>query len=183
LDYLYKSGDKIVSKTKKRFTLFNFVLHIDEDKDDIYIHAFCCIYDSKTHTVELFDSVRNSYIEFKPVLTAFFKMIYNSNVKFEIIRFCPKFGGLYNFFCHHLVLPYKIDGPCTIWVMWYIELRLKNPLLTKHQIVKKALLLFTKDPQRLCRLLRGYAQFIQSITTKYRQTKGSKGKLILKKIE
>ena len=54
--------------------------------------------------------------------------------------------------------------------MWYLELILKNEKLSRQEIKFKALTLLKNGNQRICKLVIGYAQFIQKINKNLKVT-------------
>jgi hypothetical protein len=62
-------------------------------------------------------------------------------------------------------------------VLWFLELRLANPEIPKEKLIKKALKRL-KDGDKVCKFVRGYAQFVDNIVSKYSIVRTSKNLVI-----
>ena len=100
------------------------------------------LYDSKTNEIEFFQ--RNpglgKYTVFdksKPLIKKFFTYIYGDNLKFKFQEnFCLK-ADFFSESCTYknYDLYDRVDGDCLLWVLWYLELRLKNQALSRNQVL------------------------------------------------
>jgi hypothetical protein len=164
--------------TKKRFTFFSITEHTYSYEDQGFIgHALSALYDKKTNKVEIFDSIGSNLKPFKKSFKDFFVKIYGKNVKIVYIaNRCVAFGKLASE-CDETLYKYKSEGFCVIWVFWFLELRLSNPEIPKEKLIEKALKRLEKT-DKVCSFLRGYAQFVDHIVSKYSIVRTSKNLVI-----
>ena len=173
---------KLFKDTDKRFTYFPISQR--EIFNDILIssHAIFCIYDKLINQIELFDSNVEDFFYYKNFFNKFFKNIYGKNIKIIYPdQNCYFFSEIELNKCKKRNYIYNSTGYCGVWSLWYLELRLKNTELTREEVLNKSLTLLKKGNQKICRLIRGYAQFIQEITGKYElKTENGKVSIIVK---
>ena len=159
---------KLFKNTNKRFTYFPVMqntFYLDGVRD---IHSIFFIYDKLINQVELFDSNAEDFYFYKTIFNKFFRNIYGKKIKIIYPEsHCPFFSELQVINCPDINYIYNSTGYCSVWSLWYLELRLKNKDLSRDQVISKSLTLFKKGDQRICKLIRGYAQFIQEITNKF----------------
>ena len=62
---------------------------------------------------------------------------------------------------------FYIDGPCVIWTLWFLDMRLTNKHLSYQEVLKKALEVFRKNHQLVCKVIMNYGVFAHKITKKY----------------
>jgi hypothetical protein len=161
--------------TRKRFTFFPISLRsLDEPG-----HAASILYDKVSNEVEIFDSIEESFIPYKKGLKEFFQEIYGKQVKIIYLTKCSLFGKFSLEKCFDEDYVYNSEGFCVIWVLWYLELRLKNRDLDRKLTINLAIKKLKKSTTRVCKLLRGYAQFVDSEISKYDLIE-KKGELIIK---
>ncbi len=93
-----------------------------------------------------------------PVFSDFMKQIYGNTVK---IMF-PKRGMVsLGIMESHLCKEHPSGlGYCVILVLWYIEMVLSNPNFTRKEINNSMYELVKKKPELICRMIRGYSQFV-----------------------
>jgi hypothetical protein len=152
----------------KRFTFYPInTAELNKTQDDIDYHAISALYDKKTNKVEIFDSIGSDFTYYKQTFKDLFTEIYGSEIKIVyIVNRCVKFGKLEGERCIDFIYNYKAEGFCVIWVLWFLELRLSNPSISKEKLIEKALEKL-KNGTKVCELLRGYAQFVDKIFSKY----------------
>jgi hypothetical protein len=169
--YLKKYRD-----TDKRFTFYPIsIAELNSTNDGLDYHAVSALYDRKTNKIEIFDSIGSDFTLYKETFKDLFSEIYGDQVKIVyIVDRCVAFGKLATEKCNKLSYNYTSQGFCAIWVTWFLELRLANPGITKEKLVEKALKRL-KSGNKVCELLRGYAQFVDNIFSKYSASKTSSG--------
>ena len=161
--------------TRKRFTFFRVSVTFEDESS----HAASALYDKVSNEVEIFDSIEESFIPYKKGLKEFFQEIYGKQVKIVYLTKCSLFGKFSLEKCFDEDYVYNSGGFCVIWVLWYLELRLKNRDLNRKLTIDLAIKKLKKSTTRICKLLRGYAQFVESEINKYDLIE-KKGELIIK---
>jgi hypothetical protein len=153
--------------TKKRFTFFSITKHSYSYEKRMFIgHALSGLYDKKINKVEIFDSIGSNLKPFKKSFKDFFVKIYGNNVKIVyLVDRCIAFGKLLSK-CDDWDYKYRSEGFCVIWVLWFLELRVSNPDIPKEKLIEKALERLKKG-DKVCKFVRGYAQFVDNIVSKY----------------
>jgi hypothetical protein len=120
-----------------------------------------------SNEVEIFDSISGELNPYKKELKEFFQKIYGKQVKIIFLTKCSLFGEFEWEKCFDKDYNYNSSGFCVIWVLWYLELRLKNRDLNRNLTINLAIKKLKKSNTRVCKLLRGYAQFVDSEVSKY----------------
>ena len=173
VEYQLSDGEMISNKyieryrnTKKRFTYFPLTIFNRKTGH----HLIPIIYDKNLNRVEFQDNI-NLISDIQKVLSEdfkrFFRNIYGNSVKFDFkTSYCGtlKILGKVNYCEDYL---FKSRGYCAIYTLWYLELRLKNPNLTKRQIDSKIISYFKKAPHKFCELIIGYADFVNETIKDY----------------
>lgn len=160
---------KPFKNTKKRFTLFTTRTAYRIDNQWYSAHSLAIIYDKKYHELDIFNVNPDNINEFKEITSLLFKRIYGKSLK---IVFPDQEAPFYNLFStcqkrkNGLSYEFSSDGFCVPATLWYFELRLSNPKLTRTEIYKK-IIKNVKDQYHLCDIYLGYAQFIQRTINKY----------------
>lgn len=155
-------------KTNKRFTLYP--IHLSNIKQNEG-HILYMLYDKKYNQIEFFDntySINEIFNKKHNMIFNFFKKIYGNNVEYDFINYgciLSKYASICYNYNKYL---YKSDGYCSIWFLWFLELRLKNRILTTKQIINKIKDILEIQPEILCELLIGYAQFVDKLTNDYK---------------
>jgi hypothetical protein len=178
-----------IKNVKKRFTYYNSTQHFTF-KNEVISHSSAFIYDSKTNTIDHFDSIPNHLVEkYQKKYINFFKMVYGNGVviNFSRDRSCTYFGRLYYQKCSENVkngkYVYTTKGFCGVWTMWYLEYRLANPDFSPDELIKEALKVFGKPGDKICKFIRGYAKFYTETIEKFDIIKdSSNNKRIIEKI-
>ncbi|HEY9702378.1 MAG TPA: hypothetical protein V6C58_08025 [Allocoleopsis sp.] len=151
--------------TYKRFTYFPLVIYSKKGN-----HFVSFLYDRKENTLERYDSsVIQSSRWMNIKIKNFFKKIYG-DLRFIFDSKCQYFTIKEIEFCSEYIKyqRYYSKGFCIVWSLWLIELRLKNKHLDRNTILLNAKKIFNRDPEKLCKIIRGYGQFIDSLIKKYK---------------
>jgi hypothetical protein len=166
-------------ETTKRFTFFPVsITELSETGDEVLYHSISALYDKKFNKVEIFDSIGSNFKDFKKSFKKLFSEIYGTGVKtVYLVDRCAAFGKLEYERCDKSLYKYKSEGFCAIWTFWFLELRLANPNVPKEKLIEKALKRL-KNKDKVCELLRGYAQFVDNIVSKYSIVRTSKNLVI-----
>jgi hypothetical protein len=172
--YLKKYRD-----THKRFTFYPITIHeLNEHGFGYTGHAVSALYDKETNKVEIFDSIGSNFSNFKKIVKDLFIEIYRPKVKIiYMVDRCIAFGKLEYEKCKPLRFNYTSEGFCSIWVAWFLELRLSNPNIPKEKLIEKAIKRL-KNGNKVCELLRGYAQFVDKVFSRYSIEKTSSSLII-----
>lgn len=154
--------------TDKRFTFYPIsTAELNAKGDGLDYHAVSALYDKKTNKIEIFDSIGSDFTLYKETFKELFISIYGVEVKIVyIVDRCVAFGKLEAAECEPWDYKYNSEGFCSIWVIWFLELRLANPGFSKEKLVQKALKRL-KNSNKVCEFIRGYAQFVDNIFSKY----------------
>lgn len=140
-----------------------------------YTHANYLIYDSKTNEIERFEpngSHNPNKLNYNPLLLdsllAFkFKSI-NDITYIGPRSFLPKIGfqrlDTYEKYTHSKISDPK--GFCAVWSIWYVDMRLQNPTISRLQLVEKIIRYIKLNNISFRQLIRNYAELL----TKYRDT-------------
>jgi hypothetical protein len=92
------------------------------------------------------------------------KKIFKKEIKkyYKPLDFCP-----FNSFQKLEILEKRKEGDlcgfCNIWVLWYIELRISNPNISRKKIVKFAI---KKIGKNFKNFIRDYANFVYEVNNK-----------------
>ena len=162
-EYIYE-----YKQTNKRFTLYPISL-LDLDRTDG--HILYMLYDKKFNMIEVFDNTThiNNIINTKhQSFTNFFIRIYGKTIKFKYQNYGCILSNYELDYCKSDKYIYKSNGYCSIWVIWFLELKLKNKNLSSKEIVYKIKKILDIDPIKICEILIGYAQFVDKITNDYK---------------
>jgi hypothetical protein len=172
---LIEKYSKLYKNTDKRFTYFPIsIFYFNKLNNKIDGHSIIALYDKKINEVEIFDSIPGEIKPYKQNLKTFFKTIYGKEVSIIFPGTFGYFGDIETSQCWNGLYKYNSRGFCVIWSLWYLELRLNNLELSREQVTKKAMKMFRKGDQKVCELLRGYAQFIDNFTKDYTLVKNDK---------
>lgn len=162
-------------KSKKRWHLFNGLQRVPvnlHNYNEFAHHSIAILYDSHKGTVDILNANENAYVFFQfydKQLKKFFKTVYNKNVKIDHNLQCVK---LETVFLQADCVKYNknkaskffiLEGPCIIFALWLLDLRLKYQNKTKKQVIDFILKTLKENPKLLCEILLGYAQFINQI--------------------
>lgn len=160
---VFKDYFKMYKDTKKRFTLFALQQQYITNEYIDY-HSIVFLYDSKYNELELFDSSNQKFKKFKPLIKDFFTSIYGDKLKIIYPHFNKPFGKLSYDKCSNFL--FTATGFCVPWSLWYIEYRLTNVNKSRDIILNNAKKEFNKG-DKICRVIRGYAMFIDEFVKYY----------------
>ena len=159
---------KKYQKTNKRFTLYPIHLYARYKEGG---HILYILYDKIHNKIEFFDNTThiNDILKYKyEIIINFFKEIYGDNLVFDFINHGYILSQYELEYCNTEKYIYKSDGYCIVWVLWFLELRLKNSKLNAMNIIYKIKDILIKKPEVLCEILIGYAQFVDKLTNDYK---------------
>ena len=165
---IYKKFFSSVRNRNNRFSYFqishSLYIYDEEIREG---HAMSFLYDKKSNEVEMFDSSNTHYhLKFKKKIIKFFTEIYGNKVKIIFPEFCLNLTKLQTE-CDLEGGNYKSKGFCIIWNLWYLEMRLRNKKLSRQEVLYKAVKSLKNDKEKICRTIKGYAQFVNSLTKNY----------------
>lgn len=161
---VFKDYFKEYKDTKKRFTLFVVQQQTISNKCIDY-HSIVFLYDKKYNELELFDSSNQNFQKFKSFIKKFFTAIYGDKLKIFYPYFQKPFGIIEDDKCNDFL--YTSSGFCVAWSLWYIEYRLTNVNKSRNIVLKNAIKEFKKG-DKICRVIRGYAMFIDKFVKYYK---------------
>jgi hypothetical protein len=182
---LFEIYFKSIQNTNKRFTVMNSRI-IDVAFDGATDgHSIIFLYDKKYNELEIFDSINTDYTPYKKNINNFFKSLYGSKVKIIYPGACVNIGRTYMEKC---IWPknapsylYTSDGFCVVWSLWYLELRFRNLTKTRDQIIAQAVRSLRQGPERICKFIRGYSQFVEKIIKDFRIHRDGKDIVVIVK--
>lgn len=155
--------------TKKRFTFYPLYF-----MNDYGSHAMMFLYDKNNNEIELFDT-NSRYKEIirtnKKDFMNFFNKIYGNDVIIVLdLKLYKKIGSIDYKRCFMKNYIFKTSGFCIIYVLWYLELRLRNKHLDRTTVISKVTNYLKNDKNYylICDLLRGYADFVNETVKDYK---------------
>jgi AraC-like DNA-binding protein len=196
-DWTVKNFDKETKKyitsykkTSKRFSMHCINLQV---KTEVFGHAIIALHDSKTNELEFFQrdvsmfEISQEYKKSQKLLKDFFKYIYGDTVKFkfqeQLCIITSKFVNECKIKNYELYK--RVEGDCMIWMLWYLELRLKNHNFSRGQVLSKVIKYFKNDIRRFrpdghyaCKVILGYSTFIDNFNKQFDIIKTEKGDFI-----
>ena len=92
-------------------------------------HVLYMLYDKKFNKIEVFDNTFhiNAILNTKhKFFTNFFKKIYSRTVKFNYENYAIILSEYQFDYCKSEKFLYKSTGYCSIWFIWFLELKLKK---------------------------------------------------------
>jgi len=158
---LLKKFNKRINDYNERFIIINLRI---ENLNNYEKHANVLIYDKKRKEMERFEPY--GYLENidNTNLDKIIKKIFKKEIKkyYKPLDFCP-----FNSFQKLEILEKRKEGDlcgfCNIWVLWYIELRISNPNISRKKIVKFAI---KKIGKNFKNFIRDYANFVYEVNNK-----------------
>jgi len=158
---------KCVNNTNIRFIIIPLGIEIKEGN-----HANYLIFDKKTFELERFEPYGSSEpYKFNyngklldSILTFKFNEIYDNIKYISPDKFLPKIGFQYND-----VFEYKTkklgdpDGFCSLWSIWYCDMRLSHPDIHRNSLINKLLKKIKESNISFKNLIRNYSQNITNI--------------------
>ncbi len=178
---LQKMKNQIL-KSNKRFIVF--LISFAFNKAGESMHANAVIYDKEKNELELFEpwgstmhellkTKYKSLMYYKYVFTIkqIFQHIANKELKFYEPVTTKVFEDFQNYeeeICKDSKLNLKVStngGFCSIWSMYYLETRMKNPDIPVNKLRNKLFMYFksNKDKEEICKMIREYTLFVLKI--------------------
>lgn len=141
-------------------------------------HSNFLVYDKKTRSLERFDpvgyvpSARSRELGNHP--ESDFKLIFNGIMGYEMVRhvydpidFCPIMAMQKIQKKENEQIATDPEGFCVAWSLWYADMRLSNPDMSRKQVVELSLNKLRSDYKSFTKFIRGYSNFVLSMTDKY----------------
>lgn len=157
-------------KSKTQFHFFEInMAYVHPKTEEIYAHSVSALYDRTTNKVEFFNYLTSGTFDleqFNKQFVIFFQAIYGKSVLINYDKMCYRFGKLANCKLHNIA-NFKIDGPCMIWTLWFLEFRVKNKHLSREEIIEASLKLFSKDKNLICKVIMDYGIFVDKLVSKH----------------
>lgn len=160
---------KLYKDTSKRYTFYPITQQYTNEEKEQFSHSLFCLYDKKFNQIELFNSVKDDFTNYKSMIKILFTKIYGENIRIIYPNNkCRNLDSLHIEKCENFHPKYLSEGYCVIWTLWYLEVILKNPNLTNKQIQEKVIknLKQGKD-NNICKIAISYANFINELTKKF----------------
>lgn len=144
-------------------------------------HSNILIYDTKKKELERFEPHGDIYTRenIRPIIKKMYKNIdddilkflnkYEKNVKkyYKPIDYCPEMSFQTLEVLENESLPIDPGGYCSMWCIWYLDLRLSNPNKSRKTIVNFAISKIEKDGFK--NFIRDYSLFIKQEILKQRE--------------
>lgn len=142
-------------------------------------HANCLIFDTHNKTIERFEpygKIINKVLDMKEFQISkkfdksFSNMIKQNKLPYKykpVESFCPTINVQYkeeNNINSGKTIALKDDLPgfCSLWIIWYINIRLKYNNLDASELLYKSMELLNKNKKSTRSFIRKYAQFLQT---------------------
>jgi len=177
--------------SKKKFHYFEIrmVSRNQQDKE-LRFHSSSAIYDSTSNQVDFFNLLTSDFNikAYNEQFKIFFRAIYGNEVKLKYSINCLLLGyAEIENLCRERFYEnskFYIDGPCVIWTLWFLDMRLTNKHLPHQEVLKKALKIFREIPDLVCKVIINYGIFADKIMKKYDlviDRKNRKAEIVYKK--
>ena len=183
----YKNFIEPYKSSKKRFHFFNITCSLPINKNfkwkERQFHSISAVYDSSSKIIDFVDTNRQTYtftVKFKRYFKSIFDDIYgkgNYTTKYSQEYF--QFGRIYQNCIYDdqynkLLEDFIVNGPCAIFTLWFLELRLSNPGLTRKQVIhflyektQKEINWWGDKEVYLCDIILRYGLFVHNYTKDY----------------
>ena len=183
----YKNFIEPYKSSKKRFHFFDITCVLPINKNfkwrETQYHSISAVYDSNSKIIDFVDTNSQTYtftVKFKRYFKSIFDDIYGKgNYTTKYSQDYLQFGRIYQY-CYQdqhyneLLKDFIVDGPCVIFTLWFLELRLSNPDLSRKQIIN----LLSEKTQKeinwwggkelyLCDIILRYGLFVHNYTKDY----------------
>lgn len=162
-------------KSTKPFHFYDIKIIAENSKlKEIEYHSASVIYSQVDNTVDFFNTIRYEFNikAFNEQFKIFFQEIYGKDVKIKYTKKCYRLSFL-EFYskCENIYnnTKFYIEGPCVIWTLWFLDMRLRNKHLNHLEVLDKALYYFenkAKD-REICKVIRNYGMFVDKIIKQY----------------
>ena len=177
--------------SKKKFHFFDIGMRSRDHKTkEIGFHAASAIYDANFNQVDFFNTIASDFNikAFNEQFKTFFRAIYGKEIKLKYSVKCLLLGNIEaENLCGERFYEnskFYIDGPCVIWTLWFLDMRLTNKHLPHQEVLKKALKIFREIPDLVCKVIINYGIFADKIMKKYDlviDRKNRKAEIVYKK--
>ena len=179
---IIKKYSKLFRNTKKRFTFipvdkykvvyYNGVRNIKDGHSQLYL------YDKKLNIVEYFNSDYDFDSGYSKSVTKFFIELYGEKIKIVNYWTFPV-ARIHYANCNDINYNFTSPGYCSIWTLWYIDIRLKNNEIPLQVLVQKIENKLKNNGTLICKLIIGYAQFVKNIIKNHSIETDRNGKLVI----
>lgn len=162
---------KFWSCSNKRFIVFPFGYSCKDGSG----HANIMIYDSKKMTLERFEP----YGDLNSVVPQDKKKCFNPEIDEILFNFFDDKGVIKEYFPPSSFIPsngmqkiqekeysmteYDPEGFCTMWSLFYCDLRLSNPEMERKKLLEKTIKTFTNNNKSLTNFIRDYSNIISQL--------------------
>jgi hypothetical protein len=147
-------------------------------------HANCLIFDNNNHTIERFEpygKALNKIFEYKDIRIlqhfdkAFAEFVKSSKLPYTYkppTQFCPNINVQQKEENNiekgkTQALNTDLPGFCSLWIIWYINLKVKYNKLDSSRLLYKSIELLKKDTKSIRSFIRKYALFLQTKIQQY----------------
>jgi len=141
---------------------------------EIGYHSASAIYDANSNQVDFFNTILSTFNikAFNEQFKIFFRAIYGNEVKLKYSIKCRLLAitEMQNLCKERFYKNSKFyinGGPCVIWTLWFLDMRLTNKHLSYQEVLKKALKIFIEVPDLVCKVIVNYGVFADKIIKKY----------------
>jgi hypothetical protein len=156
-----KSFFKFLDSCKKRFVVLPLLLLLKSGS----VHFNMVIYDTKDKEMERFEPYGGKIkINFDKLFKMYIDVFMDNVTYFEPLTFCPNISFQQLNETYGTRLSSDPGGFCTIWSLWYMEMRLKYPDKSRKKIIDIAI-------QDISENKKGYRDFIRNYTLNYAKSK------------
>ena len=161
----------IFKTCEKRFIFIPIIVY---ENSGLESHANILIYDTETKELERFEPHGNKfrgkkdYADWNKLDFEIEYVFLNNGIEikkyYKPLDFCPKLG--FQSLETGDVIEGDPSGFCKIWIIWYLELRLKNPDISREKVISASIQKIKKNPTGFKSFIRNYSKFIRDIFSK-----------------
>ena len=158
-----RSFFKFLDSCKKRFVVLPLLMILKSGS----VHFNMVIYDTKDKELERFEPYGGKVkTKFDKLFKMYIDVFIDNVTYFEPLTFCPNISFQQLNETYGTILSTDPGGFCTIWSLWYMEMRLKYPDKSRKKIIDIAI----KD---ISENKKGYRNFIRNYTLDYAKSKNN----------
>jgi hypothetical protein len=161
----------IFKTCEKRFIFIPIIVY---ENSGLESHANILIYDTKTKELERFEPHGNKfrgkkdYADWNKLDFEIEYVFLNNGIEikkyYKPLDFCPRLG--FQSLERDDVIESDPAGFCKTWIIWYLELRLKNPDISREKVISGSIQKIKQDPTGFKSFIRNYSKFIRDIFSK-----------------